>query len=70
VKDENTKVERKTKWDAGKLVSEVNGLGRGKITETYAVDPEHKELIVTLTMENQQSGHPATQKRVYIADAK
>ena len=35
IKDESTGIERKTKWDAGKLVSEVSGLGRGKITETY-----------------------------------
>ena len=27
IKDENTKIERKTKWDGGKLVSEINGLG-------------------------------------------
>ena len=27
IKDENTGVERKTKWDGGKLVSEISGLG-------------------------------------------
>src|SRR5205085_11819085 len=32
IKDENTKIERKTKWDGGKLVSEISGLGQGKIT--------------------------------------
>ena len=30
IKDDNTKVERKTKWDGDKLVSEINGLGTGK----------------------------------------
>jgi len=34
IKDESTKIERKTKWDNGKLVSEISGVGRGKITET------------------------------------
>lgn len=63
VKDENTKVERKTKWDAGKLVSEVTGVGRGKITETYSVDPEHHQLLVTIAMEG--SRQPRTEKRVY-----
>ena len=40
IKDENTGIERRTKWDAGKLVSEVTGLGSGKIIETYAIDPD------------------------------
>jgi hypothetical protein len=52
VKDESTRIERKTKWDGGKLVSEINGAGPGKITETYSVDPEHRQLIVALQMEN------------------
>ena len=51
VKDESTGVERKTKWDAGKLVSEVNGLGSGKITETYSVDAELKQLRVALAVD-------------------
>ena len=29
IKDDNTKTERKTKWDGGKLVSEISGLGPG-----------------------------------------
>jgi hypothetical protein len=41
IKDESTNVERRTKRDGGKLVSEVTGLGKGKITETYSVDDEH-----------------------------
>ena len=32
IKDENTNVERKTRWEGGRLVSEINGLGRGKMT--------------------------------------
>ena len=42
VKDENTNIERRTRWDAGKLVTEINGLGPGKIVETYAADPAAK----------------------------
>jgi hypothetical protein len=63
IKDDNTKIERKTKWDAGKLVSEVSGIGRGKITESYAVDPEQHRLTVTIVMEN--SSKPRTITRVY-----
>jgi hypothetical protein len=69
VKDDSTKIERKTKWDGGKLVSEISGAGRGKITETYSVDPEHHQLIVALQVEN--SGTPqGTQgpRRVYDLD--
>ena len=51
IKDENTKIERKTKWDGGKLVSEINGLGPGKMTQTFAVDPESKQLRMTVVME-------------------
>lgn len=68
VKDESTKVERRTKWDAGKLESEVSGLGQGKIVETYAVDAEHKQLRVTLNIEGTQ--RKATVNRVYDADAR
>lgn len=69
VKEENTKIERKTKWDGGKLVSEVNGLGRGKITETYSVDPETRRLNVTLEMEGGR-GQARTVNRVYDPAAK
>jgi hypothetical protein len=68
VKDESTKVERRTKWDAGKLESEVSGLGQGKIVETYTVDAEHKQLRVTLNIEGGQ--RKATVNRVYDADAR
>jgi hypothetical protein len=69
VKDDSTKIERKTKWDGGKLVSEIAGAGRGKITETYSVDPEHHQLIVAVQMENSRMPQ-GTQgpRRVYDAD--
>ena len=67
IKDESTGIERKTKWDAGKLVSEVTGLGRGKITETYSVDAEAKQLHVTLDIDGPRK---ASQSRVYDLDPK
>jgi hypothetical protein len=70
IKDENTKIERKTKWDGGKLVSEINGLGPGKMTQTFAVDPEHKQLRLTVVMEGGRSGQPRTITQVYDADAR
>lgn len=69
VKDENTKVERKTKWDAGRLVSEISGLGPGKMTQTFAVDPELHQLRITVQMEG-RNNQPRSFTRVYDADAR
>ena len=67
VKDDATGIERKTKWDAGKLVSEISGLGRGKITETYSADAELKQLRVKLDVDGARK---TTQTRVYDLDPK
>ena len=70
IKDDNTKVERKTRWDGGKLVSEISGLGRGKMTQSFAVDPESKQLRIAVVMEGGRSGEPRTITQVYDADAR
>jgi hypothetical protein len=67
IKDESTGIERKTKWDGGKLVSEVNGLGRGKITETYSVDAESMQLRIKLDIDGPRK---TSQTRVYDLDEK
>jgi hypothetical protein len=69
IKDDNTKIERKTKWDGGKLVSEISGLGPGKMTQTLAVDPEGKQLRMTVVMEGGSSG-PRTITQIYDIDAR
>src|SRR5262245_4622532 len=56
VKDENTSIERRTKWDGGKLVSEITGLRRGKITQTYSVDPDSHQLRIVTQMEGGPGG--------------
>jgi hypothetical protein len=66
IKDESTKVERKTAWAGGKLVSEIEGLGRSKITETYTVDTEKHQLHVSLAIDGPQ--RKTTVNRVYDAD--
>jgi len=68
IKDESTKIERKTTWEAGKLVSEINGLGQGKITETYSVDAERQQLHMALHIDAPQ--RKTTLNRVYDADRK
>ena len=71
IKDENTKIERKTKWDGGKLVSEISGLGPGKMTQSFSVDPEGRQLRVIVVMEKGgPSGQPRTIAHVYDADAR
>jgi hypothetical protein len=65
IKDDNTKIERKTKWDGPKLVSEISGLGPGKITQTFSVDPERHQLQVVVQMEGGRSGKPRTINHVY-----
>jgi hypothetical protein len=65
IKDDSTGIERKTKWDGNKLVSEITGAGPGKITETYAVDQEHVRLNVTVQMENSRGPNAGVVHRVY-----
>ena len=67
VKDESTGVERKTKWDADKLVTEVTGLGSGKITETYSFDGELKQLRMALAIDGRRK---TSLTRVYDLDPK
>ena len=66
IKDESTGVERKSRWEGGKLISEISGLPRAKFTETYAIDPEHGQLIVTLRADGRQQA--VAMKRVYDHD--
>ena len=70
IKDDNTKIERKTKWDAGKLVSEISGLGSGKMTQTFSVDPDTRQLRISLVTEGGRSQQPRTISHVYDADQK
>jgi hypothetical protein len=68
VKDENTKIERKTRWDGAKLVSEVNGAGPSKITQTYEVDADH-HLKISILMDGNRGNQPRTVARIYDSDA-
>ena len=50
VKDESTGVERRTRWQEARLTTELTGIGRGRITETYAIDAATGQLVVTLQL--------------------
>jgi hypothetical protein len=68
IKDDSTKIERKTKWDGYKLVSEIGGAGPGKITQTYTVDPESHQLRIAMQMEGGRGGQARTITHVYDRD--
>jgi hypothetical protein len=68
VKDESTQIERRTKWEDERLVSEISGVGGGKVTETYWVDSEHHQLHRDLFGENTR--RPVSTSHVYDADAR
>jgi hypothetical protein len=65
VKDDNTKIERKTKWDGGTLLSEISGAGSGKVTQTFAVDSDARQLHLTVQMEGGRNNQARTIKYVY-----
>ena len=63
IKDESTGIERKTRWEGGKLVSDISGAGPGKLTQTYAIDPDSPHLILTVQREGDKTRPPM--KHVY-----
>jgi hypothetical protein len=66
IKNDDTKTTRQTKWDGGKLISEITGLPVGKITETYSVDPELHQLRLTTQIGDGKQAR--TTNHVYDAD--
>lgn len=68
IKDENTGIERKTRWDGGRLVSEISGAVPGKVVETFEVNPERHQLTITMQMDGGRSGQPRTTAHIYDAD--
>ena len=65
VKDESTGIERKTHWDHDQLVTEISGVQGGKITETYAVDPDSHRLKVTVDVAGGKGRELAARHHVY-----
>ena len=65
VKDESTGIERKTHWEREQLVTEISGLQGGKITETYAIDPESQKLEVTVELAGSKGRELVARHRVY-----
>jgi hypothetical protein len=71
ITDDNTRIERKTRWEGDKLVSEITGAGPGKIRQTYALDPERHLLRITATIDGGgRAGPSRTVTHVYDASKK
>jgi hypothetical protein len=68
IKDENTNVERRTRRENGTLVSEISGLGPGKITQTFSVDQDTRQLRIVLRLEGGRDPEPRTITHLYDAD--
>jgi len=55
------------KWDGTKLVTDEKGAHNGKITRTFEVSPDGKQLIETVHVSDSKGNHPATVTYVYDA---
>lgn len=47
IKDDVTKIERRTKWDGDKLVIEFSNISRNTVVETLSVDPQAHQLRIS-----------------------
>lgn len=71
IRDENTKIERKTRWEGEKLVIDISGLPAGKMIQSYVVDradqvdPDHVRLHIAVQMEGRNGAPPRTITHVY-----
>lgn len=55
------------KWEGTKLVTDEKGAHNGKISRTFEVSPDGKQLIETVHVTDSKGNHPATVQYVYDA---
>jgi hypothetical protein len=55
IKDDNTNIERKTRWEGGTLISEINGAGRGKIIQRFSTQAEAHQLRIAIEIEGRDN---------------
>jgi hypothetical protein len=65
---DNRMVDVRTKWDDGRLVSETWLDDGMKLTETYALAPSRRQLIVSLKVEGSHLPRAMNFRRVYDPD--
>jgi hypothetical protein len=59
----------KTRWNGDRLVSESKLGHSGKLTETYELSPDGKQLYVTSELDSSHLGSPLVIRRVYDSSA-
>ncbi len=55
----------KSRWDGDRLVAESKLAHAGKLTETYELSPDGKQLVVISQLDNSQLSAPLVIRRVY-----
>jgi hypothetical protein len=55
------------KWDGNKLVTDEKGAHNGKVSRTYELSQDGKQLIETVHVSDSKGNHPATVQYVYDA---
>jgi hypothetical protein len=68
IKDENTGVERRSRWEGGQLISEISGIGPGRMTQTFSVDREPRQLRIVVTIDRGRGQPPRTVTSIYDPD--
>jgi hypothetical protein len=70
VKHEDPPSESLARWEGQTLINETwFGRGASHIVEVFALQPDARELVVNLRIENRRfGGEPITVKRVYVAE--
>jgi hypothetical protein len=65
VKDESTGIERRSRWEGDRLISEISGAVGGKVVETYTVEAESQRLVVSVQPEGGRGRDLGVRRRVY-----
>jgi hypothetical protein len=60
--------EVRTKWDDGRLVNETRFGDGMKVTETYSIGSERRQLNVAVKLEGSHVPRPVNLRRVYEAE--
>jgi hypothetical protein len=69
-KDANgKKISIKSHWDGNRLIAERKLSHLGKLTETYELSPDHKQLVVISQLDDSQLSSPLVIRRVFDREA-
>jgi hypothetical protein len=64
IKDENTRIERRTRWESGRIVSNIDST-IGKMVQTLWVDRERRQLRIVVEVAGSRERPARTVTRVY-----